>query len=88
MLLQVGVSVRNTDTNAPRILWNMGLTLLEGQCRPINKEVLKIMDRDNLQQVSCENNFVELFIALVICLFKQLQNRVSFTCPAPRPMHT
>ena len=45
------------DTNAPRISWNMGLTMLEGQCRPINHENLQVVDKDNLDQVRPKNRF-------------------------------
>ncbi|XP_055369067.1 FRAS1-related extracellular matrix protein 1a isoform X2 [Betta splendens] len=47
----VHVSVRNADTNAPRVSWNMGLSLLEGQSRPIKWEQLQIVDNDNLNAV-------------------------------------
>ncbi|XP_040037674.2 FRAS1-related extracellular matrix protein 1a isoform X2 [Gasterosteus aculeatus] len=45
--MTVHMSVRNADTNAPRVSWNMGLSLLEGQSRPINWEQLQIVDNDN-----------------------------------------
>ncbi|PWA22149.1 hypothetical protein CCH79_00019973 [Gambusia affinis] len=44
----IHTSVRNADTNAPRVSWNMGLTLLEGQSRPIMWDQLQIVDNDNL----------------------------------------
>ncbi|XP_026182676.1 FRAS1-related extracellular matrix protein 1a isoform X2 [Mastacembelus armatus] len=47
----VHMSVRNADTNAPRVSWNMGLSLLEGQSRPITWEQLQIVDNDNLKAV-------------------------------------
>ncbi|KAM3857595.1 FRAS1-related extracellular matrix protein 1a [Diretmus argenteus] len=47
----VHTSVRNADTNAPRVSWNMGLSLLEGQSRPITWEQLQIVDNDNLNAV-------------------------------------
>ncbi|KAM4612074.1 FRAS1-related extracellular matrix protein 1a [Polymixia lowei] len=47
----VHMSVRNADTNAPRVSWNMGLSLLEGQSRPITWEQLQIVDNDNLNAV-------------------------------------
>ncbi|XP_019955749.2 FRAS1-related extracellular matrix protein 1a isoform X1 [Paralichthys olivaceus] len=47
----VHVSVRNADTNAPRVSWNMGLSLLEGQSRPITWEQVQIVDNDNLKAV-------------------------------------
>uniref|UniRef100_A0A667YH99 FRAS1-related extracellular matrix protein 1 n=1 Tax=Myripristis murdjan TaxID=586833 RepID=A0A667YH99_9TELE len=47
----VHMSVRNADTNAPRVSWNMGLSLLEGQSRPVTWEQLQIVDNDNLNAV-------------------------------------
>nr|XP_020450558.1 FRAS1-related extracellular matrix protein 1 isoform X2 [Monopterus albus] len=49
--MTVHLSVRNADTNAPRVSWNMGLSLLEGQSRPITWEQLQIVDNDNLNAV-------------------------------------
>uniref|UniRef100_A0A3Q1H8X6 C-type lectin domain-containing protein n=1 Tax=Anabas testudineus TaxID=64144 RepID=A0A3Q1H8X6_ANATE len=49
--MTVHMSVRNADTNAPRVSWNMGLSLLEGQSRPITWEQLQIVDNDNLNAV-------------------------------------
>ncbi|XP_074518325.1 FRAS1-related extracellular matrix protein 1a isoform X2 [Halichoeres trimaculatus] len=49
--MTVHMSVRNADTNAPRVSWNMGLSLLEGQSRPILWEQLQIVDNDNLKAV-------------------------------------
>ncbi|KAL6118931.1 frem1 [Pungitius sinensis] len=49
--MTVHMSVRNADTNAPRVSWNMGLSLLEGQSRPIRWEQLQIVDNDNLDAV-------------------------------------
>ncbi|XP_034532908.1 FRAS1-related extracellular matrix protein 1a [Notolabrus celidotus] len=49
--MTVHMSVRNADTNAPRVSWNMGLSLLEGQSRPILWEQLQIVDNDNLNAV-------------------------------------
>ncbi|KAK7910238.1 hypothetical protein WMY93_014922 [Mugilogobius chulae] len=49
--ITVHVSVRNADTNAPRMSWNMGLSLLEGQSRPITWEQLQIVDNNNLNAV-------------------------------------
>ncbi|XP_039996233.1 FRAS1-related extracellular matrix protein 1a isoform X2 [Xiphias gladius] len=49
--ITVHMSVRNADTNAPRVSWNMGLSLLEGQSRPITWEQLQIVDNDNLNAV-------------------------------------
>lgn len=50
-LITVHMSVRNADTNAPRVSWNMGLSLLEGQSRPITWEQLQIVDNNNLNAV-------------------------------------
>ncbi|CAL8326972.1 unnamed protein product [Lota lota] len=47
----VHMSVRNAETNAPRVSWNMGLSLLEGQSRPITWDQLQIVDNDNLNMV-------------------------------------
>ncbi|XP_070598646.1 FRAS1-related extracellular matrix protein 1 isoform X1 [Erythrolamprus reginae] len=45
------ISVRTADTNAPRVSWNMGLDLLEGQSRPIAWEQLQIVDNDDISRV-------------------------------------
>uniref|UniRef100_A0A3Q3X746 FRAS1-related extracellular matrix protein 1 n=1 Tax=Mola mola TaxID=94237 RepID=A0A3Q3X746_MOLML len=50
-LMTVHMSVKNADTNAPRVSWNMGLSLLEGQSRSIMWEQLQIVDNDNLNAV-------------------------------------
>ncbi|KAL7880187.1 hypothetical protein SRHO_G00024410 [Serrasalmus rhombeus] len=49
--MMVHVSIRTADTNAPRVSWNMGLSLLEGQSRPITWEQLQIVDNDDLKAV-------------------------------------
>uniref|UniRef100_A0A3Q3B9I0 FRAS1-related extracellular matrix protein 1 n=1 Tax=Kryptolebias marmoratus TaxID=37003 RepID=A0A3Q3B9I0_KRYMA len=49
--MTVHTSVRNADTNAPRVSWNMGLSLLEGQSRPITWDQLQIVDNDNIKAV-------------------------------------
>ncbi|KAM4722959.1 FRAS1-related extracellular matrix protein 1-like [Rhinophrynus dorsalis] len=49
--IMVHFSIRNSETNAPRVAWNMGLNLLEGQSRPISWEIFQIVDNDNLQAV-------------------------------------
>ncbi|XP_041842591.1 FRAS1-related extracellular matrix protein 1a [Melanotaenia boesemani] len=49
--MTVHMSVRNADTNAPRVSWNMGLSLLEGQSRPITWDQLQVVDNDNLNAV-------------------------------------
>ncbi|XP_059830668.1 FRAS1-related extracellular matrix protein 1a isoform X1 [Hypanus sabinus] len=47
----VHIAVRTTDTNAPRVSWNMGLNLLEGQSRPITWEQFQVVDNDDLTAV-------------------------------------
>ncbi|XP_056605468.1 FRAS1-related extracellular matrix protein 1a [Triplophysa dalaica] len=49
--VMVHISIRTADTNAPRVSWNMGLSLLEGQSRPITWDQLQIVDNDNLKAV-------------------------------------
>uniref|UniRef100_A0A3Q2Q6U8 FRAS1-related extracellular matrix protein 1 n=1 Tax=Fundulus heteroclitus TaxID=8078 RepID=A0A3Q2Q6U8_FUNHE len=49
--ITIHTSVRNADTNAPRVSWNMGLSLLEGQSRPIMWDQFQIVDNDNLNVV-------------------------------------
>ena len=43
--------MRIAYTNAPRVSWNMGLTMLEGQSRIIDNNCLQVVDKDNLNQV-------------------------------------
>ncbi|XP_030844618.1 FRAS1-related extracellular matrix protein 1-like isoform X2 [Strongylocentrotus purpuratus] len=45
------VSVRSTETNAPRVSVNTGLTMLEGQSRIIRPTNLQLVDNDNLNFV-------------------------------------
>ena len=45
------ISVRPSNTNAPRVSTNTGLTLLEGQSRAVTNKVLAIVDNDNLFMV-------------------------------------
>nr|XP_057929904.1 FRAS1-related extracellular matrix protein 1b [Doryrhamphus excisus] len=47
----VHVSIRAAETNAPRVSWNTGLDLLEGQARAITWEQLQIVDNDNIDAV-------------------------------------
>ncbi|NXO31726.1 FREM1 protein, partial [Cisticola juncidis] len=47
----VHLSIRTTDTNAPRVSWNTGLNLLEGQSRPITWQHFQIVDNDDIQNV-------------------------------------
>ncbi|XP_053178655.1 FRAS1-related extracellular matrix protein 1b [Scomber japonicus] len=49
--IMVHISIRVAETNAPRVSWNMGLDLLEGQSRPITWEELQIVDNDNIDSV-------------------------------------
>ncbi|NXG34434.1 FREM1 protein, partial [Dromaius novaehollandiae] len=49
--ITVHLSIRTTDTNAPRVSWNTGLNLLEGQSRPITWEHFQIVDNDDIQNV-------------------------------------
>uniref|UniRef100_A0A3Q3MFJ2 Fras1 related extracellular matrix 1b n=1 Tax=Mastacembelus armatus TaxID=205130 RepID=A0A3Q3MFJ2_9TELE len=49
--ITVHISIRAAETNAPRVSWNMGLDLLEGQSRPITWEELQIVDNDNINAV-------------------------------------
>uniref|UniRef100_A0A8D2LHS9 FRAS1 related extracellular matrix 1 n=1 Tax=Varanus komodoensis TaxID=61221 RepID=A0A8D2LHS9_VARKO len=45
------ISVRTTNTNAPRVSWNTGLDLLEGQSRSITWEHFQIVDNDDISGV-------------------------------------
>ncbi|RXM34202.1 FRAS1-related extracellular matrix protein 1 [Acipenser ruthenus] len=49
--IMVHISIRTADTNAPRVSWNMGLALLEGQSRPITWDQFQIVDNDNIKVV-------------------------------------
>ncbi|XP_073523974.1 FRAS1-related extracellular matrix protein 1 isoform X1 [Phyllobates terribilis] len=49
--ITVHISIRTADTNAPRVSWNMGLDLLEGQSRAITWEQFQIVDNDNINAV-------------------------------------
>ncbi|XP_060629597.2 FRAS1-related extracellular matrix protein 1-like isoform X2 [Anolis sagrei] len=49
--ISVHFSVRNAVTDAPRVAWNMGLDLLEGQSHPITWQSLQIVDNNNLHSV-------------------------------------
>ncbi|KYO36944.1 hypothetical protein Y1Q_0020946 [Alligator mississippiensis] len=44
-------SIRSTETNAPRVAWNVGLDLLEGQSHAITWDALQIVDNGNLDAV-------------------------------------
>uniref|UniRef100_A0A4W4GI01 C-type lectin domain-containing protein n=1 Tax=Electrophorus electricus TaxID=8005 RepID=A0A4W4GI01_ELEEL len=48
----VHISIRTAETNSPRVSWNLGLDLLEGQSRPITWENLQIVDNDNIDAVT------------------------------------
>ncbi|XP_012925197.1 FRAS1-related extracellular matrix protein 1 isoform X2 [Heterocephalus glaber] len=49
--IMVHISIRTADTNAPRVSWNTGLNLLEGQSRAITWEQFQIVDNDNIGTV-------------------------------------
>ncbi|XP_033613629.1 FRAS1-related extracellular matrix protein 1-like [Fukomys damarensis] len=49
--IMVYISIRTADTNAPRVSWNTGLNLLEGQSRAITWEQFQIVDNDNIGAV-------------------------------------
>ncbi|KAM4807956.1 FRAS1-related extracellular matrix protein 1 [Rhinophrynus dorsalis] len=49
--ITVHISIRTADTNAPRVSWNTGLDLLEGQSRPITWEQFQIVDNDDISAV-------------------------------------
>uniref|UniRef100_A0A8D0GZ23 FRAS1-related extracellular matrix protein N-terminal domain-containing protein n=1 Tax=Sphenodon punctatus TaxID=8508 RepID=A0A8D0GZ23_SPHPU len=49
--ITVYISIRTTDTNAPRVSWNTGLSLLEGQSHPITWEQFQIVDNDDINSV-------------------------------------
>lgn len=49
--IMVHFSIRTAETNSPRVSWNMGLDLLEGQSRPITWDLFQIVDNDNIQAV-------------------------------------
>ncbi|KAK2517119.1 Frem1 [Columba livia] len=49
--ITVHLSIRTTETNAPRVSWNTGLSLLEGQSRPITWQHFQVVDNDNIQNV-------------------------------------
>ncbi|KAJ7993224.1 hypothetical protein DPEC_G00270230 [Dallia pectoralis] len=49
--LMVHLSIRPAETRAPRVSWNMGLDLLEGQSRPITWEDFQVVDSDNIDAV-------------------------------------
>ncbi|KAK2495096.1 hypothetical protein MC885_000941 [Smutsia gigantea] len=49
--ITVHISIRTADTNAPRVSWNTGLNLLEGQSRAITWEQFQIVDSDDINAV-------------------------------------
>ncbi|XP_078656896.1 FRAS1-related extracellular matrix protein 1-like [Branchiostoma floridae x Branchiostoma belcheri] len=49
--VMVFLAVRTSDTNAPRVSINTGLTLLEGQSRPMETHNFQVVDNDNLEMV-------------------------------------
>ncbi|XP_060082236.1 FRAS1-related extracellular matrix protein 1-like [Ylistrum balloti] len=51
MPITLHMAVRSSATNAPRVSFNKGIVLLEGQSRAITTDDLQIVDRDNLSRV-------------------------------------
>ncbi|KFW92503.1 FRAS1-related extracellular matrix protein 1, partial [Phalacrocorax carbo] len=51
LAITVRLSIRTADTNAPRVSWNTGLNLLEGQSRPITWQHFQVVDNDDIQNV-------------------------------------
>ncbi|XP_006881415.1 PREDICTED: FRAS1-related extracellular matrix protein 1 [Elephantulus edwardii] len=49
--MTVYISIRTADTNAPRVSWNTGLNLLEGQSRAITWEQFQVVDNDDIGAV-------------------------------------
>ncbi|XP_040818755.1 FRAS1-related extracellular matrix protein 1 isoform X1 [Ochotona curzoniae] len=49
--ITVHISIRTADTNGPRVSWNTGLNLLEGQSRAITWEQFQIVDNDDINAV-------------------------------------
>ncbi|XP_077004270.1 FRAS1-related extracellular matrix protein 1 isoform X3 [Tamandua tetradactyla] len=49
--ITVHISIRTADTKAPRVSWNTGLNLLEGQSRAITWEQFQIVDSDDIGAV-------------------------------------
>ncbi|XP_005581754.3 FRAS1-related extracellular matrix protein 1 isoform X1 [Macaca fascicularis] len=49
--MTVHISIRAADTNAPRVSWNTGLNLLEGQSRAITWEQFQVVDNDDIGAV-------------------------------------
>ncbi|XP_066298099.1 FRAS1-related extracellular matrix protein 1-like isoform X1 [Branchiostoma lanceolatum] len=49
--VMVFLAVRTSDTNAPRVSINTGLTLLEGQSRPMESHNFQVVDNDNPDNV-------------------------------------
>ncbi|XP_008565946.1 PREDICTED: FRAS1-related extracellular matrix protein 1-like [Galeopterus variegatus] len=49
--ISVHISIRTADTNAPRVSWNTGLDLLEGQSRALTWEQFQIVDNDDIGAV-------------------------------------
>ncbi|XP_013821355.2 PREDICTED: FRAS1-related extracellular matrix protein 1 isoform X1 [Capra hircus] len=49
--ITVHIAIRTADTNAPRVSWNTGLNLLEGQSRAITWEQFQIVDNDDIHAV-------------------------------------
>ncbi|KAK3579867.1 hypothetical protein CHS0354_025772 [Potamilus streckersoni] len=51
MPIVLHIAVRTSSTNSPRVSFNTGLVLLEGQSRVISDYNLNIVDKDNLSNV-------------------------------------
>ncbi len=49
--ISLHIALRPSSTNAPRVSVNTGLTLVEGQSRPITTQNLRILDTDNPHDV-------------------------------------
>ncbi|XP_032156062.1 FRAS1-related extracellular matrix protein 1 isoform X11 [Sapajus apella] len=49
--MTVHISIRTADTNAPRVSWNTGLNLLEGQSRAITWEQFQVVDNNDIDAV-------------------------------------
>ena len=51
MPIVLHIAVRPSSTNAPRVSFNKGLTLLEGQARVIDDGCIEVVDKDNLDDI-------------------------------------
>ena len=48
------IAIEPSSTSAPRVAANMGLTVIEGQSRPITTDIFRVVDSDNLNSVRIE----------------------------------